>query len=84
MAAQLFKNKCQQQRCALFHLSTVWAGGTGLAGLDRSLLDLDGGDTTQVLKVQRLEQVLLYQKEYEIESIRICTGVLLCTCELSL
>ena len=41
-----------------YSLSALGAGTTGLAGLNGSLLDLDGDDTSQILEVQGLEQVL--------------------------
>jgi len=40
------------------YLSALLAITAGLAGVDDGLLDLDGGDAGQLLKVQGLEQVL--------------------------
>jgi len=47
----------------IYSLSTLLAVTAGAAGLDGGLLDLNGGDTGQLLEVQGLEKVLLKERE---------------------
>jgi len=55
---QFQKKKVTTKELVIYSLSTLLAVTAGAAGLDGGLLDLDGGDTGQLLEVQGLEQVL--------------------------